>query len=85
MCSVLLGRANSPDNGQILEMNLNGSYQLVFLFFSEVRDMYMSQFWEKIECKKNKQLSRLTRELVSQLNWNWTTISSWTHTFLHFW
>ena len=69
MCSVLLDRANSLDNGQALE----------------VRDMYMSQFWEKIECKKNKQLSRLTRELVSQLNWNWTTISSWVHTFLHFW
>lgn len=63
MCSVL-DRANSPDNGHALEMNLDGSYQLVFLFFSEVRDTYMSQFWEKIECKKNKQLSKLTRELV---------------------
>ena len=63
MCSVL-NRANSPDNGHALEMNLDGSYQLVFLFFSEVRDTYMSQFWEKIECTKNKQLSKLTRELV---------------------
>lgn len=54
-------RANSPDNGHALEMNLDGSYQLVFLFFqrSEIEPVL-----EKIECKKNKQLSRLTRELV---------------------
>lgn len=61
---VLLDRANSPDNGHALEMNLDGSYQLVFLFFRGQRYVYWSQFWKKIEYKKNKQLSRLTRELV---------------------